>query len=95
MARKIITDDVWKRIEPFFKQVGRGRPGNNDRMFIEAILWIMRTGTAWRDLDSGLGSWKTHYNRFNNWAKKGKLDQLLDELKKKTRIMNTIQSMRR
>ena len=95
MARKIIKDDVWDRIKHFFEQKGRGRRGKSDRDFVEAILWMMRTGTAWRDLDSGLGPWKTHYNRFNNWAKSGRLDRLLDCLKKKTRIMSTIQLMRR
>ena len=95
MARKILTDDTWQRIKPLFKQRGRGRRGNNDRNFVEAVLWIMRTGTAWRDLDTGLGPWKTQYNRFNNWAKKGKLERLFECLKKKTRIMNTIRLMQR
>jgi len=55
----------------------------------------MRTGAAWRDLDTEFGSWKTHYNRFNNWAKSGKLEKLFECLKKKTQIMNTIRLMQR
>jgi len=86
MARRILTDVVWEPIEPLFKQKGRGRRGKNDRNFVEAILWIMRTGTAWRDLDTEFGPWKTHYNRFNNWAQNGRLERLLECLKKRHRF---------
>ena len=38
---------------------------------MEAILWKLRTGAPWRDIPTELGSWKTAYNRFNRWSKKG------------------------
>jgi len=95
MARKIVSNEAWHKIKPIFKHSGRGRPGTKDREFVEALLWIMRTGCAWRDLDTAFKPWKTHYNRFNNWAKSGRLEKLLECLKKKTRIMSTIQLMRR
>ncbi|ETO91068.1 MAG: hypothetical protein P857_143 [Candidatus Xenolissoclinum pacificiensis L6] len=42
----------------------------------------MRTGDPCRDLPKEYGSWKTVYNKYNNWYKKGYLDEILMELKK-------------
>jgi transposase len=42
-----------------------------DRNFVDAVVWIARTGTPWRDLDSQFGPWKTIYNRFRNWSRRG------------------------
>lgn len=44
-----------------------------DRLFIEAVLYRARTGLPWRDLPERFGPWKTVYNRFYNWAKRGVL----------------------
>lgn len=49
----------------------RGMSPDN-RLFVEAVLWIIRAGTPWRDLDeSRFGHWKVVYNRFNRWSKRG------------------------
>jgi transposase len=50
---------------------GAGRPGYDDRKFIEAVLWWRRTGVPWRDLPSDFGPWKPVFNRFDRWAKTG------------------------
>lgn len=42
-----------------------------DRNFIDAVVWMARTGTAWRDLDPSFGPWKRVYNRFRRWAIRG------------------------
>ena len=42
-----------------------------DRRFVEAVVWIARTGVPWRDLDERFGAWKSIYNRFRNWALRG------------------------
>jgi len=50
---------------------GRGRPSKlGDREFINAVVWIAKTGAPWRDLPEPFGNWKTVYNRFNQWSKK-------------------------
>ena len=43
----------------------------DDREFINAVIWIAKTGAPWRDLPERFGSWKTVYNRFNQWSKRG------------------------
>ncbi|EBL5661090.1 IS5 family transposase [Salmonella enterica subsp. enterica serovar Enteritidis] len=54
----------------------------NDRTVMEAILWKLRTGAPWRDIPIELGSWKTAYNRFNRWSKKGLLAEFFFDLRK-------------
>jgi len=44
------------------------------------VLWWRRTGVPWRELPVEFGSWKTVFNRFDRWAKRGKWKDLLDAL---------------
>ena len=57
MPRKLLRDDQWKRIEAMLPgKVGdRGRTAGDNRLFVEAVLWIARTGTPWRDLPKAFG----------------------------------------
>lgn len=71
--RKQLRDDQWKRIEPMLpgKRGDRGRSGQDNRLFIEAVLWIARTGCPWRDLPQSFGLWNTVYQRFARWSRAG------------------------
>ena len=40
----------------------------DDRRFIDAVLYRLKTGCPWRDLPERFGPWKTVYNRFANWS---------------------------
>src|SRR5436190_9547326 len=72
MARAQLRDEQWEKIEAVLEsQRGAGRRGSNDRNFVEAVLWWRRTGVPWRDLPSEFGSWKTVFNRFDRWSKRG------------------------
>jgi len=82
MARKVITDRIWETLK-FLLPGAKGRHGKDDRNFLEAMCWIVRTGAPWRDLPPEFGPWKTVYNRYNNWAKKGHLDAILAFFKKR------------
>jgi transposase len=66
MLRRMLNDDQWERIAPLLRgKVGdRGRSGNDNRAFIDAVLWIARTGSPWRDLPIELGRWNSIYVRF-------------------------------
>lgn len=68
----LLRDDQWKRIEPLLqgKAGDRGRSGANNRLFIEAVLWIARTGSPWRDLPSEFGAWNSVYVRCARWSDK-------------------------
>ena len=73
MRRHEIADDDWKRIEDFLP--GRaGDPGvtaKDNRLFVNAVLWIAKTGAPWRDLPERFGPWNSVWKRFDRWAKKG------------------------
>ena len=57
-----------------------GRSGKNNRLFVEAVLWLARTGSPWRDLPEEFGKWKTVYTRFWRWAQKGIWESLFKGL---------------
>jgi transposase len=61
MTRFVLTDAQWERIEPHClgKATDPGRTGGDARRFLEAVLWIARTGAPWRDLPEEFGNWNT------------------------------------
>lgn len=69
----LLRDDQWVRIEPFLhgKEGDRGRTGADNRLFVEAVLWMARTGAPWRDLPPAFGPWNSVFRRFSRWADKG------------------------
>jgi putative transposase len=73
MRRYEITDEQYARIKPLLPgQPGTpGRNARDNRNFINAVLWIARTGAPWRDLPERFGKYDTVYQRFNRWAKRG------------------------
>jgi transposase len=72
VGRGELTDKAWARIEPMLPPVtGRGRRWRDHRQVINAICWVKRTGSPWRDLPERYGPWKTPYQRFRRWAADG------------------------
>lgn len=74
-ARHTFTDEQWQRIEPLLPPC-KGRPGGAHRTFFNALLWMARTGTAWRDLPEQLGKWNVVYQRYAYWCDKGHFERL-------------------
>ena len=72
MLRLMLRDDQWQRPAPLTrgKAGDRGRNGIYNRLFINAVLWIARTGSPWRDLPSEFGNWNSIYVRFARWSNK-------------------------
>ena len=72
-ARHAISDADWDRI----KDLLPGRPGQpgwlgrDNRLFVDAALWIARTGAPWRDLPERLGNWNSAWRRFDRWSRTG------------------------
>jgi transposase len=55
-----------------------GRSGADNRLFVEAVLWIARTGSPWRDLPPSFGKWNTVYVRFRDWVRADVFKRLFD-----------------
>jgi transposase len=84
MVRRWLRDDQWPRWEPMLpgKAGDPGRTGDDNRQFIEAVLWIARTGSPSRDLPAEFGSWNSVYKRFARWSKNGVLESVFAKLAK-------------
>ena len=67
----MLTDAQWAKMEPHClgKPMDPGRSGSDNRRFVEAVLWIARTGSPWRDLPEVFGNWNTVFKRFRHWVK--------------------------
>ena len=82
MIRRELTDAQWARIEKLVpgKEGDKGRHGEDNRLFVDAVLWIARTGSPWRDLPDAFGNWNSVFQRFRRWAKKGVWESLFKAL---------------
>ena len=78
--RWVLTDAQWAKVEPHClgKPSDPGRSGANNRRFVEAVLWIARTGSPWRDLPQEFGKWNTVFKRFRDWVKADVFQALFD-----------------
>jgi len=84
VSRMILREDQWERIEPLLpgKSSDCGVTGGDNRLFLESVLWICRTGAPWRDLPEGFGNWHTAFTRYNRWSKKGRWQAIFESLSK-------------
>jgi len=70
LTRRVISDAQWGIIEPFClgKKSDPGQTGRDARLFMEAVLWIVRTGAQWRELPGEFGKWNSVFKRFRRWV---------------------------
>lgn len=73
MRRHEISDEQWCKIKDLLpgKPSDPGRTARDNRSFINAVLWISRTGAPWRDLPERFGAWNSVFQRFNRWCQRG------------------------
>jgi len=71
MHRHALTDQQWERLQPLLPKSKGRRSIRGDRDFVDAVLYRAKTGVPWRDLPERFGPWKSVYNRFNNWSRRG------------------------
>jgi transposase len=82
LDRLVLSDEMWGRMAPHV--IGdartRGTSGRDNRMFVEGVLWIVRTGSPWRDLPDAVGEWNSVFrlnaSRFSRWSQKGVGDRI-------------------
>jgi transposase len=80
--RHAISDDNWERIKDLLPgQAGQaGVTAKDNRLFIDAVLWIAKTGAPWRDLPDRFGNWNSVWKRFDRWARKGRWEKIFEAL---------------
>ena len=85
-SRKMITAVQWEELEEVLKiakhSLAGAPPGQGDRDFLEAVLWIARTGSPWRDMPPELGYWHAVYMRFRRWETRGVWQKLWSALQR-------------
>jgi putative transposase len=82
VKRYELSNEQWRRIEDLLpgKKSDPGRSGEDNRLFVNAVLWVLRSGARWSDLPERYGKWKTVHKRFTRWAEKGVWERVFASL---------------
>jgi len=81
MRRYEISDQQWEVIKGKLPcQPGYQGKSVDNRLFINAVMFVAKCGIPWRDLPERFGNWNTAYVRFRRWAKKGIWQQIFKDL---------------
>lgn len=80
--RHALSDDQWQQIKDALpgKSTDAGRTAIDNRLFIDAVMWIAKTGAPWRDLPSEYGKWATVHKRFIRWSTNGVWQMIFNTL---------------
>jgi transposase len=83
MAKRYeLSNEQWRRIKDLLpgKKGDPGRNGEDNRLFVNAVLWVLRSGARWSDLPERYGKWKTVHKRFTRWAENGVWERVFESL---------------
>ena len=83
MKRHEMTEEQWNKVKellPPEKPAHGGRPGKDNRVMLNGILYWLNTGIPWRDLPERYGPWKSVYTRFRRWSLQGVWEHVFEEL---------------
>jgi len=78
-----LSDEQWALIEPLMPRRKPGGRWNDHRTTINGMMWVLSSGSPWRDMPERYGSWKSVYDRFRRWTDDGTIDRILDRLRLK------------
>jgi putative transposase len=80
--RHELSDEQWRQLEPHLpgREGDPGRTAEDNRLFVNAVMWIAKTGAPWRDLPERFGNWNSVFQRFNRWCRKGVWQRVLEAL---------------
>ena len=89
MARYELRDDQWRKIKHLLpgKKGDPGVTAKNNRRFVDAVLWIARTGAHWRELPEEFGkcmklhatNWNSVFQHYNRWSARGVWESLFPD----------------
>ena len=83
MAKRYeLSEPQWRRIADLLpgKSGDPGRTGVDNRLFVNGVLWVLRSGAHWHDLPPRYGKWKSVHKRFTRWAKAGVWERVFEHL---------------
>jgi len=82
VKRYELSEAQWVRIAPLLpgKRGDPGRTGADNRLFVNGVLWVLRSGAHWRNLPERYGKWKSVHKRFSRWAKAGAWERVFAAL---------------
>jgi transposase len=82
VKRYELTAAQWKRLERLLpgKASDPGRTAADNRLFVNGVLWVLRSGAHWHDLPERYGKWKSLHKRFSRWAKAGVWERVFEAL---------------
>jgi transposase len=83
MAKRYeLSEAQWRRIGELLpgKAGDPGRTGADNRLFVDGVLWVLRSGARWSDLPERYGKWKSVHKRFTRWAKNGVWERIFASL---------------
>ena len=82
MEGEVLRDDQWERIKPFVPGGMKGKrgPRSNGRLFIDALLWMARSGARWRDLPERFGPYERAKQRYYRWLREGVLTRIFEAM---------------
>jgi transposase len=80
--RLVLSNEQWNKMSGLIigRPDQRGSTGRNNRMFVEGVLWIVRTGSPWRDLPEAFGEWNSVFRRFSRWSRKGVWQRMFEAM---------------
>ena len=91
MRRYELTKGQWKRVKSLLppERTGKkGRPRKSNRIMLNAMLWLVRSGAQWRELPEMYGPWQSVYSRFEKWKNDGTLEAVFHALSEEADMEN-------
>ena len=84
MRRFELSDRQWDKIKDWLpgREETVGVTAQDNRRFVNGVLWILRSGSPWRDLPERYGDWNSTYRRFSRWAASGIWEKVFESLVK-------------
>ena len=80
MEGEVLRDDQWERLKPFVPGGRKGKrgPRSDGQRFLDALLWLARSGGRWRDLPARFGPYQTAKRRYYRWVEQGVFDRMFE-----------------
>jgi len=82
MKRYELSASQWREIEGFLpgRNGSVGVTAKDNRLFVNGVLWVLRSGAHWKHLPAEYGNWKSVHKRFTRWSQSGIWERIFEML---------------